>query len=119
MAYDPTNEAIVRDLLAALDPQEGDDGLPYVDLLRRTQAVLVDLLAQGEALTPEQEQAIAQALSHLHPAADDHLVDGGTRLRRLQTRIDVELSKWTSALVQPPGPSGATAVPDMPPAPVE
>jgi hypothetical protein len=119
MAYDPTNEAIVRDLLAVLDPQESDAGLPYVDLLRRTQTVLADLLAHGEALTPEQDTAIAQALSHTHPTADDHLADAGTRLRRLQVVIDTEVSRWTSGMVQPVGPSGARAVVEPPPAPVE
>ena len=112
MAYDPTNEALIRAMLTEMDPQEGDDDLAYVDLLRRAQAVLVDRLARSTDEEPprEEQNAVAQALGRLDPHADDALVDHGTRLRRLQARIDLELFRWTSGMVQPPGPSGAVQV---------
>jgi hypothetical protein len=119
VVYDLTNEALVRALVTALDPQEGDDILGYEDLLRRAQRILIDEVNDTEDPTPEAQQIVTLALATLHPTADDHLVDHGTRLRRLQARIDIELSKWTSAMIQPPGPSGATAVPEPLPAPVE
>ena len=101
MADDLAVHAVVEETLEQLDPQEDDKTLAY------------------EEPTPEEEQAVSQALSRLHPTADDAQADHGTRLRRLQARVDVELSRWTSAIVQPPGPSGATAVPEPPPPPLE
>jgi len=111
MAYDPTNEAVVRDMLLALAVPEEDTQVNYVDLLRLAQGKLVELVAQApEDVTPDQENAVAQALGRLHPSADDALADHGTRLRRLQARVDMELFKWTSGMVQTPGPSGAAVV---------
>lgn len=119
MADDLAVHAVVEETLEQLDPNEDDKTLAYEDLLRRLQTVLQEKVAQTEEPTPEEEQAVSQALSRLHPTADDAQADHGTRLRRLQVRVDVELSRWTSAMVQPPGPSGATAVAATPPPPVE
>lgn len=121
MAYDPTNEAIVRDLLAGLDPQETDAGLSYVDVLRRAQSVLIVQEATTPAAQPDPavETAVLQTLGRLDPHADDVHQDHISRVRRLQSAIDRELSKWTSSMVQPAGPSGDYAVPAPLPAPVE
>jgi hypothetical protein len=56
------------------------------------------------------EAAVRQALGHLDPKNDDQQQGYVEILRRLQTAIDRELSKWTSAPTQPVGPSGTTAV---------
>ena len=45
--YDPTMEALMADLLATLDPQEGDAGLSYPDTLRRVQTALMMTLQEG------------------------------------------------------------------------
>lgn len=60
------------------------------------------------------EAVVRQALRQLDPQAGDDRQDYPTVLRRLQAAIDVELSKWTSAPVQPVGKSGETAVPPEP-----
>jgi hypothetical protein len=119
MAYDPETEAIMRAALQALDPQPGDDALAYEEILRRLQRVLMDMLALGAPEpSPEQDSAVRQAVSQLVPVADDQYAAFGTLLRRFQATVDVELSRWTSAMVQPIAPSGYTAVPEVPPAPV-
>lgn len=62
---------------------------------------------------PEQaatEQMVRQLVGRLDPHNDDQHQDYPSLLRRLQVAIDRELSKWTSASVQPPGRSGETAV---------
>jgi hypothetical protein len=64
----------------------------------------------GDAEEMAKEQVVRQALRVLHPTADDAAQDYPSILRRLQGAIDRELSKWTSASTQPPGPSGETAV---------
>jgi hypothetical protein len=53
---------------------------------------------------------VRHALRQLDPHADDQQQDYVSVLRRLQTAIDRELSKWTSASEQPVGPSGEVAV---------
>src|SRR5262245_46686333 len=129
MAYDPATEAVMRWVLHELDPQPGDDTLSYEDTLRRLQTVLLAMVNTGAPpsatarqpgegpaeATPEQQNAVTQGLARLHASADDHLVDHGTRLRRLQMVVDADCSRWTSAMVQPIGPSGYTAVPEPPP----
>jgi hypothetical protein len=129
MADDPQNEAIMRELLRQLDPQPGDDDLPYEDILRRLQTVLLAMVTTGTPPTqepkpagegvveptPEHENAVRQAVGLLFPVADDQYAGYETLLRRLQSVVDAELSRWTSAMVQPVGPSGYTAVPEPPP----
>jgi hypothetical protein len=117
MAEDATSETIVRNCLAQLDADAAAAATSYEDALYRLQAFLVALKQEDPeaAPTPEAAQAVSHALGHLHPSADDHLVGHGERLRRLLACVDVELSRWTSGMAQPPGPSGATAVAPRPP----
>ena len=111
MNPDPTTEALVRDLLTQLDDQEDNAQLSYVDALRRVQGALTKALATAEPdLTSEQDAALSQTLGRLSPTADDARIDPVTRLRRVHGWVDMELSRWTSAIVQPRGPSGTTVV---------
>lgn len=111
MADDPSTEAVMRAVLAALDTQESDKVLAYEDILRRLQDVLVACLRSSpDEVSPEQAQALALALARLHPRADDARLEPLEHVRRLLERVDLELFRWTSAMVQPVGPSGATAV---------
>lgn len=120
MEYDPTAEALMRQVLEALDAQEEDAALSYIDVARRVQAVLITRLGNaGAPLDPEGEVATRHLVGYLDPHADDAQQDGATLLRRLQTAIDRELSRWTSAILQPPGPSGGTAVAAPAPPPEE
>jgi hypothetical protein len=129
MADDPATEAVMRELLRQLDPQPGDDALAYEDILRRLQTVLVSMVHTGSpptpgpkpagegraGPTPEQEQAVRHAVGLLFPIAGDQYVDYESLLLRMLSIVDAELSRWTSAMVQPVGPSGYTAVPEPPP----
>lgn len=108
---DPTTEQLVLDLLTALDPDPADAQRSYIDRLRRLQQELVDALALGAApLSAEQEQAVRQFVGRTDPHPDDAQQDSGMMLRRALALVDGELFKWTSGMVQPAGPSGATAV---------
>lgn len=64
----------------------------------------------GDAEQAATEQLARQLLGRLDPHADDAQQDYISILRRVQGAIDRELFKRTSASVQPPGPSGETAV---------
>ena len=68
-------------------------------------------VAKGQdAQQATREAAVRHALAQLDPHNDDQYQGYPELLRRLQGAIDVELSRWTSAPVQPPGPSGDVAV---------
>jgi uncharacterized protein with beta-barrel porin domain len=119
MADDPQTEALVRACLEQLDSASAAAATSYEDALYRLQDNLKGQMQRSEPPpTPEESQAVQALLGQLHPSADDHLVQHGTRLQRLLARVDVELSRWTSGIVQQPGPSGATAVAERPPEPV-
>jgi hypothetical protein len=117
MADDAQSEAVVRMCLEQLDADAAEAATSYEDALYRLQATLIALKQQppDEDPSPEAQQAVADALGRLHPSADDHLTDFGTRVLRLQAQVDIELSRWTSGMVQQPGPSGATVVAPRPP----
>jgi len=121
VADDVQSEAVVRRCLEALDAEAAEAATSYEDALYRLQATLVALKQQSpdEEPSPEAHQSVAETLGALHPSADDHLTDFGTQVLRLLVRVDVELSRWTSGMVQQPGPSGATVVAERPPEPVE
>jgi hypothetical protein len=104
-------------LVTALHPTPDDAAQSVEALLRRAQtALLLTLQNQESDLTPHQG-VLLQAATQLLPRADDAQQPPQELLRRVQVGIDAELSKWTSAVVQPPGPSGTTAVPEpVPPA---
>ena len=109
--YDPTIVALVSEMLKALDPQEGDEHLSYEETLRRVQtALLMTLRESADEPEPEDEQVLRQALGQLDAKAGDHELGYGEVLRRLLSAVDKELFKWTSGLVQPPGPSGDAQV---------
>ena len=109
--YDPALEALFADVLATLDPQEGDAGLSYPDTLRRVQASLMVTLQEGEEVPdPDTEQVLRLALGQLDPKNEDRWLGYGEALRRLLSCVDKELFTWTSGLVQPPGPSGDAQV---------
>lgn len=110
--YDPTLVALMGEMLTVLDPQEGDAELSYEETLRRVQTALMTTLASSEELEPEpaDEQVLRQALGQLDAKAGDHALGYGEVLRRLLSAVDKELFKWTSGLVQPPGPSGDAQV---------
>jgi hypothetical protein len=119
MADDPATEALVRACLEQLDSASAAAATSYEDALYRLQDNPKGQMQRSEpSPTPEESQAVQELLARLHPSADDHLVEHGTRLQRLLARVDVELSRWTSGIVQQPGPSGVTAVAERPPEPV-
>lgn len=117
---DPTAVFLVGELLKALDPEPDETPRSYVDNLRRLQGVLITLMANSE-LQPEgdQDATVMDALGRLDPHREDARLPFGERVRRVQAWVDIELSRWTSAIVQPRGPSGACAVPEAQPVPVE
>lgn len=117
---DPTLNALVLEVLTVLDEDATDADRSYIDRLRRLQEVIASALAGGTAVPEgEQEAIVTQALGRLDPRPDDARQPYQSRLRRVGEWVDTELFKWTSAMVQPPGPSGTTAVAATPPAPVE
>ena len=63
-----------------------------------------------EAPSPQDEQVMRQALGQLNPKHGDGELGYGEVLRRLLSAVDKELFKWTSGMVQPPGPSGDAQV---------
>lgn len=86
---------------------------------RHAESTGIDPLQDQRHQTAEQgtkENAVRQALGQLDPRAGDQSLGYVDVLHRMQAAIDVELSRWSSAVVQQPGPSGVTAVPETPPA---
>jgi len=126
--YDDRNEAVLRALLSVFDAEGGWETLPYEDVLRQLQTKLTEALQNTEPVTeakpeakpeppsPEEEQAAHEALSRLDPRPEDRYLGYGEVLRRDLALVDRELFKWTSSLVQPPGPSGEIAVAEFDPA---
>jgi hypothetical protein len=122
--YDPTMEAIVTALLKALAPGTEQTTLGYVPQLYAVQASLAELL--HIVLTPLQLPAkpppppppddptllavLHEALRRLDPKAEDRFLAPVEVGQRTLACIDRELSKWTSALTQPLGPSGQASV---------
>jgi hypothetical protein len=124
--YDPAMEALVTALLRILNPSiEEPAVLTYIEQLRAVQAALVALLAgtpqptglakSMEAVTPAEEALeeafIRFALGKLNPKPEDQWLAKAEVVSRLLECIDVELSRWTSAVEQAPGPSGAASLP--------
>jgi hypothetical protein len=112
--YDPTTVALVGEMLTVLDAEADAETMSYEDQLRAVQQGLTEALQTGgdavEAPSPEDEQVMRQALGRLDPKAGDVELGYGEVLRRLLSAIDKELFKWTSGMVQPPGPSGDAQV---------
>lgn len=121
--HDAEREVMLA-VLKAMDEPEHADQLSYVEVLRALQKVLAEWMItaptrgtddQPAELSPEADQALRQATAYFDPHNEDHLQDALALLRRLQQTVDLELSRWTSAMVQPAGPSGERAVPEPPP----
>jgi hypothetical protein len=126
--YDPQMEALIGEMLRVLAPDVDREGLGYIEQLRALQTALVDLLSgktvvagaerkpieEGLQISPEDEALLRFALGKLDAKAGDHELEGADVVRRELSAIDKELMRWTSGLVQPPGPSGDACV-----APVE
>jgi hypothetical protein len=124
--YDPTMEAIVTAMLKALAPGMEQTTLGYVPQLYAVQASLADLLhialmpLQGPAKPPHPSPpppddptmlaVLHEALRRLDPKAEDQFLAPVEVGQRTLACIDRELSKWTSALTQPLGPSGQASV---------
>ena len=121
--YDPGMEALVAEMLRILAPDTDTAALGYVEQLRALQTALVDLLTgkttvassraqpgDGLALTPEDEALLRFALGKFDAKAGDDALEGADVVRRLLSAIDRELMRWTSAMVQPVGPSGDAVV---------
>lgn len=109
--YDPTLEALIDAMLQCLD-HDAEMTAGYVDKLRQLAYTLKHILDDpaGHEPTPEQEQVMRQALGMLDAKAGDAELDYLDVLKRCQQAIDIELFRWDSALVQPPGWSGASQV---------
>jgi hypothetical protein len=56
----------------------------------------------------EEERAIREAVSFFAPVAGDHLAPMDVIVARLAQVLDHIRARWTSGVVQPIGPSGAT-----------
>ena len=119
--YDPTQVALVSEMLKVCTPQKGRGAkaaqeamaeASYPEQLRQLQAALMEALQTGdtEAPSPEAMQTMVQALGRLDPKTGDQYLEYGAILRRLLACVDRELMKWTSAPVQPIGPSGEAVV---------
>lgn len=110
--YDPTIQALVTAMLKVLDSEADAETLSYEDQLRACQVALAEALQSGppEAPSPQDEQVLRQALSVLDAKNLDQYLEYGEVLRRLLSAVDKELFKWTSGMVQPPGPSGDAQV---------
>lgn len=124
--YSPEMEALVAEMLRVLAPDVETEMMDYISQLRALQKALVDLLSgqtamatgrvrpgegeEGLQITPEDEALVRFALGKLDPKAGDQELEGADVLRRELSAIDKELMKWTSGLVQPPGPSGDACV---------
>lgn len=124
MPLHEAERAMMLAVLKAMDPPGNVDQLRYEDVLRALQKVLAEWMItaptrgkddQPAELQPEADQALRQAIGHFDPHNEDHLAESLALLKRLQVTVDLELSRWTSALVQPAGPSGERAVPEPPP----
>jgi hypothetical protein len=113
VVYDPTNEAIMRALVTALDPQEGDDSLGYEDLLRRAQRILLDAEEIINWRTERRQGDTIVTLVVLKETAstprgfwgtdDFFLVDERPQYRvlRLDEQGRYEVSVWADAQPQP------------------
>jgi len=113
MEIDDKYEAVLRVVLKVYQDTLPADVMAYEEVLRALQVVVpqaLGTLAQGE-----QEQAARTAVDRLDPHAGDQYLDYPSVLLRLQEVVDRELFRWTSAALQPPGPSGGTAVAEPPP----
>ena len=111
--YDPTLVALVDTLVTTCVP--ASPAAPYVEDLRVMQQWLAEQLRTGQtAPSPEAEQALRAAMSRLDAKPHDERVGYGEVLRRVLSAVDQELFRWTSAAVQPRGPSGDTAVAPAP-----
>jgi hypothetical protein len=112
--YDETTVALVGEMLKVLDAEADATTMSYEDQLRAVEIGLTEALhtdtGEVEAPAPEDEQVMRQALGRLDPKNTDAELEYGDVLRRLLSAIDKELFKWTSGLVQPPGPSGDAQV---------
>lgn len=119
--YDPGMEALVAEMLRILAPEVETDTLGYIEQLRALQTALVDLLTgkttvarakpeDGLVLAPEDEALLRFALGKLDAKTGDQDLEGADVVRRLLSANDKELMRWTSALVQPVGPSGDAVV---------
>jgi hypothetical protein len=118
VVYDPTNEAIMRALVTALDPQEGDDSLGYEDLLRRAQRILLDAEEIINWRTERRQGDTIVTLVVLKETAstprgfwgtdDFFLVDERPQYRvlRLDEQGRYEVSVWADAQPQPLVPAG-------------
>jgi hypothetical protein len=112
--YDPTTMALVGDMLTALEERGDTADMSYEDQLRAFQLVLFEAIntptGEPEAVSPEAELVMREALGRLDAKAGDHELGYGEVLRRLMSVVDRELFKWTSGVTQPPGPSGDAQV---------
>lgn len=112
--YDETTVALVGEMLKVLDAEADVDTMAYEDQLRAVQIGLTEALHTdtGEIEEPKAEdaQVMRHALGRLDPKNMDNELDYADVLRRLLSAIDKELFRWTSGLVQPPGPSGDAQV---------
>lgn len=110
--YDPRMEALIDAMIQALD-HDADMTHGYVDKLRQLVVTFRHILADpaGHVPTPEQDQAMRQALGVLDPKAGDQDLGYGEVLQRLQVAIEQELFRWDSSLVQPVGFSGTGQIP--------
>lgn len=112
--YDETMVELVGAMLKVVDAEADVDTMSYEDKLRAVQRGLTEALRTDtgavEEPSPEDEQVMRQALGRLDPKNMDAELEYGDVLRRLLSAIDKELFKWTSGMVQPPGPSGDAQV---------
>lgn len=117
-------------LLRVFDPQPEDAARQYADLAKRCQARLwggppgsEDVpWPAGPSRPPgkpplpatvtdaEQVEAIRAAVSFFGAEPDDARKSTEALLARLAVLLDTIVGRWTSALVQPVGPSGAMPV---------
>lgn len=111
--YDPTLEALVAQVVEALDPPEDGEPQSYIDNLRRAQAALMVQLQQEASAAPtaEDEAVLRQALGVMDAKSEDRYLGYGEVVRRVLSAIDKELMRWTSAPEQAMGPSGDAVTP--------
>lgn len=120
-------------LLRVFDPDPGDAARPYAELAQRCQARLWGGPPGGVSLPPGQSKppgtpppapgvtdeeevaALRAALGFFGAEPDDARKGTEELVARLAVILDTIVARWTSALVQPVGPSGAMPVADRPP----
>ena len=112
--YDPTTLARVGEMVKVFDADADVEDMSYEDQFRAVQEEITKALQTGgeavDAPSPENEQVVRQVLGQLDPTPGDAELGYGEVLRRLLSVVDTELSRWTSGLVQAPGPSGDAVV---------